>query len=313
MNGKMKVVIVANKTLPSKNGRFIDPISYDYIYKNFIKLGYETIFYDTVEKQKENLVDLVNKEKPELIFCCMTGDKNLTPNEPWQEIRYITKKKLAKTFNWFCDDAWRFENFSSKVCWDFHFCSTPEEYCIEKYKNIGYKNIMSGFWHADAELFNSNNNKDIDISFCGQLHSDRQKIISYLRNQNINVQHFSGVSTEEMKNIISRSKIGINFSKNFNSKPPVLQVKGRMAEVVAGNALLVTEYAPDLERHFKIDNEIICFKSPNEAAKKIKFLLNNQAVLNKIRQNGYKRFLKDHDTKVRLKQIMEFVSENSLY
>ena len=115
-----------------------------------------------------------------------------------------------------------------------------------------------------------------------------------------------------MKNVILRSKIGINFSKNFNARPPVLQVKGRMAEVIAGKTLLVTEYAPGLERHFKIDNEIICFKSPDEAFKKITFLLKNENVMNKIADNGYKRFLKDHDTRVRLKQILDFVNEKSL-
>ena len=308
----MKIVIVANKTLPSKNGRFIDPISYDYVYKNFIKLGHETIFYDTIEKQSQALIDLVKEEKPDLLFCCMTGDPRLTPYEPWDDIKYITKNNLTKTFNWFCDDAWRFNNFSSKVCWFFHFCSTPEEYCVEKYKKIGYKNVISGFWHADSELFEQNVEKDIDVSFCGQLHSDRHKIISYLRNQGINVQHFSGITTDEMKNVILRSKIGINFSKNFNARPPVLQVKGRMAEVIAGKTLLVTEYAPGLERHFKIDNEIICFKSPDEAFKKITFLLKNENVMNKIADNGYKRFLKDHDTRVRLKQILDFVNEKSL-
>ena len=43
--------MVVNKTLPSKNGRFVDQIAYDYIYKGFVKMGHETIFYDTVEKQ----------------------------------------------------------------------------------------------------------------------------------------------------------------------------------------------------------------------------------------------------------------------
>ena len=192
----MKIILVCNKTLPSKNGRFVDPISYDYVYKNFKKLGHSVTFYDTVEEQKESLLEITLRIKPDLIFCCMTGDKYLTPYEPWEDIKYITKNNLSKTFNWFCDDAWRFDSFSSKVCWYFHFCSTPEKYCIEKYKKIGYKNIMLGFWHADAELFNENVEKDIDVSFCGQLHSNREQFISYLRGEGIDVKHFSGITAD---------------------------------------------------------------------------------------------------------------------
>jgi len=309
----MKIIMVVNKTLPSKNGRFVDPIAYDYIYKGFVKMGHETIFYDTVEKQNISLVDLVKNQKPDLLFCCMTGDKGLTPYEPWDDITYITKNNLTKTFNWFCDDAWRFDSFSSRVCWSFHFCSTPETYCVEKFKKIGYDNVTLGFWHADSELFEPNIEKDIDISFCGQLNPDRIRFISYLKNMGVNVQHFSGITTKEMKNVISRSKIGINFSKNYNSHPPVLQVKGRMAEVVAGNALLLTEYTPGIEEHFKIDKEIVVFKSPDEAYKKIQFLLKNNNILETIKNNGYKRFIKDHDTQVRLKQILEFVNAKSIY
>ena len=310
----MKIIVVANKTLPSRNGPFVDPISYDYVYLNLVKMGHDVIFYDTVQKQDIGLVELVSQQKPDLLFCCMTGDKSLTPYEPWEDISHITKNNLARTFNWFCDDAWRFDNFSSDVCWKFHCCSTPETYCLEKYKNIGYNDVTLGFWHADSRMFDYKKQKDIDVSFCGQLNPDRTKFISYLKYKGIRIEHFSGITTKEMKDVISRSKIGINFSKNYNGVPPVLQMKGRMAEVVAGNTLLLTEYAPGLETHFKIDKEIVVFKTPDEAYKKIKFLLSNQGVYDNIRNSGYNRFLKDHDTQVRLTQILEFaVNGKSLH
>lgn len=309
----MKIILVANKTLPSSSGRFVDPISHDYVYKSLKKLGHDVYFWDTTEKQNGTLLQKVVDEQPDLIFCCMTGDKTLTPYEPWSDIAQITELKLAKTFNWFCDDAWRFEDFSSRVCWDFHFCSTPEKYCLQKYREIGYQNITLGFWHADSSLFPKHEERDIDVSFCGQLNNDRVRFLTYLKNRGISVSHFSGITSEKMREVISRSKIGINFSKNYNAKPPALQVKGRMAEVVAGGALLVTEYTPDLEEHFKIDNEIVCFESPNEAYKKIKFLLENNQVAKKIANNGWNRFITEHESSARLSKILDFVNDNSIH
>jgi len=58
---------------------------------------------------------------------------------------------------------------------------------------------------------------------------------------------------------------------------------------------------------------LIVFKSPDEAYKKIQFLLKNNNILETIKNNGYKRFIKDHDTQVRLKQILEFVNAKSIH
>ena len=90
---------------------------------------------------------------------------------------------------------------------------------------------------------------------------DRRYFINYLIENGIDVKHHHGLTPEEMIQSIAESKIGINFSKNYNANPPVLQMKGRMVEVPAANALLFTEYAPGLEEHFIIDKEVITFKS----------------------------------------------------
>ena len=151
--------------------------------------------------------------------------------------------------------------------------------------------------------------KKRDISFCGRLNNDRALCIDVLRSNGIEIENFHGLEHKDMLAKLSESRIGINFSKNYNGRPPVLQMKGRMAEVPAANSLLLTEYAPGLEAHFEIDKEIVTFKTADEALKKASFLIKKPKIIEQISNNGHRRFLKDHESKVRLertlKQIME--------
>jgi len=303
----MNILLVVNKTLQNGEKKWDDG-AYGNLYVPLKELGHNVYFYDTVDPEERDFDKIVDNFKPDLIYCCMTGDPSLTPHEPWEGIIKQTEKGNCKTFNWFCDDAWRFETFSSRVCSLFHVCSTPEVHYIEKFKEIGYNNILLGFWHTNADLYPKKNTKKLDISFCGMMNYDRKYYIDYLKNNNVDIKNFHGIPREEMLSLISESKLGINFSKNYNARPPVLQMKGRMVEIPAANALLFTEYAPGIENHFEIDKEIITFKTADEMLKKVNFLLKKPKLIEKITQNGYRRFIKDHDSKVRLASILESIT-----
>jgi len=295
----MKILLVINKTLSNGKAEWLDG-GYWNLFLPLEKMGHNVRLYDTVRGERAEFSKTVDTFKPDLIFCCMTGDASLTPNEPWEEIIQETQKGNCKTFNWFCDDTWRFESFSSQVCNHFHVCSTPEIEYIEKFKEVGYNNIILGFWYTNIDFYPKKAVKKNDISFCGQLNLDRRYFINYLIENGIDVKHHHGLTPKEMIQSIAESKIGINFSKNYNANPPVLQMKGRMVEVPAANALLFTEYAPGLEEHFIIDKEVITFKSSYEMFKKADFLLKNPKIIEEVANNGHKRFLKDHESMVRL-------------
>lgn len=300
----MKILLVTNKTLSNRKTEWIDGGYYN-VFLPLIKMGHEVHFFDTVRGGNKSFSATVESFKPELIFCCMTGDPSLTPREPWEGIIEETKKGNCKTFNWFCDDAWRFESFSSVVCKYFHVCSTPEVHYIERFKQRGYNNILLGFWHGNKDFYPQESMKSYDIGFCGQLNYDRRENIEYLKNNNLQVASFHGLTHEKMFQKISEFKIGINFSKNYNGRSPVLQMKGRMVEVPAANTLLLTEYAPGLETHFEIDREIVTFKTPDEMLQKTRYLVKNPKLVATISKNGHERFLKEHESTVRLSRLLK--------
>ena len=304
----MRILLTTNKTLTNGKSKWIDGGYYD-TYIPLKDLGHDVYFWDTVEPDEPDYQKVIDQFKPDLIFCCVTGDATLTPAEPiiWDAIPKITEKGNIKTFNWFCDDTWRFDNFSSKVCNLFTACSTPEPDYVQSYRDIGYNNIIVGGWHTNDKHYPTEKlEKKYDVTFIGQMNNpDRIMYIEYLRENGINVSNFHGLSHDEMTRVLSESKIGLNFSKNYNGYPARTQMKLRPFEVTAAkDTLLLTEYHSGLEYFFDIDKEIVTFKSAKEMLTKVKVLLDKEAARNKIANRGNLRFQKEHSSHKRMEYII---------
>ena len=300
----MKILLVVNKTYRGQ----IDG-GWWYLYLPLKELGHEVLFYDTVNPKQKNFAKVVESFKPDLIFCCMTGDKTITPHEPWEHIKKETDSGRTLTFNWFCDDTWRFESFSKAACRYFNVCSTPEPSYVDKYKISGYSNILIGAWHANVDLYKEahKEEKNVQISFMGALNDLRKNFIEVHRD--IPIETFSGLPHEEMLAVHARSKIGINLSVNENDPQKKTQMKQRIFEIPAANTLLLTEHHDGIEQFFDINKEIITFRSNQEFSEKAKFLLSRPLITNKIAEMGHKRFLAEHESKVRLTKIIEQIQE----
>ena len=272
------------------------------------QLGHDIFWYDTVNPEDKGFSKIIEKFKPDLIYCCFTGDRSIAPYEPWQEVLKETQTGRTKTFNFFCDDTWRFDRFSSKVCHYFNACSTPEPAYLKKYKELGYSNIILGTWHANSEFYKRKKfeQKNIDLSFIGNITPSRKAFFEHITTP---IENIFGVSNEELFDAHTRSKIGINLSINDNDPQRKTQMKQRMFEIPAGAGLLLTEYHEDIQRFFEIDKEIITFKTIDEFKKKCEFLLNNPKLVKKIADNGYKRFIRDHDSKIRLQEIIKEIEK----
>ena len=304
----MKILLITNKTLRRGNTIKMDT-GYLNTYVPLLQLGHQVYFYDSVNPIEKDLQKVIDQFKPELIFSCITGNNFITPYEQIDVIEQETKKGNIKTFNFFCDDTWRFDNFSSQMCWKFTCCSTPEPTYVQKYKNIGYNNIILGMWHVNKDLFILTNNKTNFLSFCGHLNQQRQKTFQILKNNNIDLNIKYGISYEDMLEILSSCYCGLNFSINENDPQKKTQMKLRIFEITAANSLLLTEYTPGLEQLFEIDKEIITFSSQRELFDKIKYLRNNLNVCKEISLKGHQRFLKDHESRIRLSSLIQQIEE----
>ena len=295
----MKILLTLNKTY-----RGLPDSGYWYVYMPLKQLGHEVYWYDTVNPDEKDYSKIIEQFKPDLIFCCVTNNRFIAPHEPWGEITQETKSGRTKTFNWFCDDTWRFDDFSSAACQCFNVCSTPDPRYIEKYKSAGYDNAILGAWHANSGFYPKIKfkKKDIDISFIGAPTPSRVKIFD---NIDVPIENIFGVNMKELFLCHSRSKIGINFSINDNDPLHKTEIKQRIFEITAGSGLLLTQYHDGIEQFFEIDKEIITYKTTEELSEKSKVLLKNPKLVERIAAAGHKRFLAEHDSKIRLAVLLE--------
>lgn len=299
----MKILLTANKTY-----RGIIDTTWWYFYQPLLSLGHEVLFYDTVKGSDVEYEDLIQKFKPDLIFCIMTGDKSIAPHEPWEAISKETEKGLVKTFNWFCDDTWRFDTFSSKVSHLFHVCSTPEPTYLPKFKSIGYENIINANWHANSSFFKPKafDTKNSIVSFIGSPNHQRDV---FIKSSEIEIEYFNNLSQEDLFNKFCDTKIGLNLSFNSNDVNLKTQMKQRLFEITAGGGLLMTQNHNGIEEYYQVDKEIVTFESKIEFIEKTKFLLKNMKLTEKIASNGYQRFLKEHDSTVRLSRVLKEIQD----
>lgn len=303
----MRILIVCNKTLFRSGRNRIDSGYYN-VFLPLGQLGHQVEFYDTIRPKDHNFLRTVSRFSPDLIFCCLTGDSGFAPYEPLEEIAEITRLGNIKTFNWFCDDTWRFDSFSSRICKKFHCCSTPEPSYIQKYKSAGYDNIILGSWHCNRDIVVKAERETAPIGFCGGMTSDRSDHLSRL-GESFKVWCFSGCCYEDMFFNYSSCKIGVNLSVNGNDPEKKTQMKLRVMEVPNSGSLLISEYTSGIEDLFLPDEEIITFKSPEEMEEKVKFYLSHDSERLRIAGKGEDRFAKDHQSKVRLARIIEQIKK----
>lgn len=164
------------------------------------------------------LIEMVSKEKPDFCFFTLFADEIKK-----ETIRKITNKNTTLTLNWFTDDHWKFDNYSKYWASCFSWVTTTDFQAIEKYQKIGYKNVIKTQWACNHFLYKPLNLPKIyDVTFVGQPHGNRKKIIEKIKKAGIDVNCWGKgwpkgrVSQEKMVRIFSQSKINLNFTKSSN-------------------------------------------------------------------------------------------------
>jgi len=274
-------------------------------------MGYNVIRYNYLEKlnligkrkMNKEILKLADSENPEYIFYITYRD----------EISDKTLKKLNrkgyKVVGWFSDDNWRFDDYSKFVARNL-FCSiTTYNKAFTKYK-LNNLNVIKSQWAANPNyyypVFTTDN---YNVTFVGNNYYPREKLIEYLRRNNIPIEVFGRswgnfVSFEKLISIYSNSKINLNFSAS-SVDPEIKQIKGRIFEVTMCGGFLLTDYVDELETYFELDKEIVCYKDKEELINKIKYYLKNEKERTKIAINGYHKSLKQHTWTNRFNNIFK--------
>lgn len=297
--------------------------------QSFVKLGHqvETFYYDEylsdTKKLQGDLLAYADKVKPDLVFFCLFRDQF------YPETLDALKAKY-KTINWFGDDHWRFSNFTSKYAKHFTYCVTTDDFAVEKYKEIGYNNVILSQWAAlNTELPPEKETDYLyDISFVGGVAPTRKWIVSEFKKAGLNVHAFGygwpagSVNLEKMHEIFRRSKINLNLSNSINydlrfllnhpknilyaikGAKNVSQIKARNFEIPYFGGFQLTEYLPSLENYFEIGREVSCYANLDEAIQLARYYLKHDKLREEVKNKAVKRARAEHTYLHRFEKVL---------
>ncbi len=289
------------------------------------------------KKFNEELLGIVRREKPDLLFAFMYTDE-LDP----AVLKEIKEKTTTKSVAWFADDYWRFWNYSKYWPPYFTYVVTTYSKAVEWYKKAGHENVLLSQWACNTALYKPTEvKKDIDVSFIGQRKSGRVTVIDALRAAGINVQCFGfgwpdgKASHEEMLNIFGRSKICLNltdrkslwdpstigrlfFKKSIHRVVPdfhfidnlraylhfpIPHTHARPFELAGCGAFVISGVSEDIGNYYTENKEMVFYKDAAELAEKIKYYLAHDAERAAIARAGLERTIREHTYEKRFSEI----------
>ena len=311
-----------------------DSLEYQGFYSALKQITSEVypFWYDEYLNRKEELqnrvIKFVDSVRPDIVFFILMKDEFSFETFDYLKSKYIT-------LNWFCDDQWRFEDFTKYYAPHFTYAITTDKFALRKYKDIGCKNVILNqlpplVFYKDID-FKAVKYK-YDVTFVGGISGYREYLIHQLKKKGVKVECFGygwrngRVTFNELREIFKSSKINLNISNSVNydmryifsslrsvmrflkSKKRIEQIKGRNFEIPASGGFQLTNYVPSLDDYFNIGNEVAVYISIDDLVLQINYYLNNEEERKKIMINGYKRVINEHNYLNRLETIIKIVT-----
>lgn len=307
-------------------------IGLDGFKKSFEELGHNVVmfFYDEYlghrEPLQESLKKFADEEQPDLIFFSLFQNQF-----DIDTLKYLKAK--FTTMNWFGDDQWRFDDFTTIYANCFTYCVTTDKYAIHKYKNLGQDNVIYSQWAAvNTHEIPAFNGYKYDVSFVGGFHPYRKWFIDTLKKRGVKIEAFGNgwdngqLSAEDMNKLFISSRINLNIGNSnsfdiryllsywkaipliFKSKKNASQIKARNFEIPYFGGFQLSDYTPTIENYFDIGKEIICYKDVDEAELLIKHFLDNDNERERIRKASHVKAVQEHGYINRLRTILEQIN-----
>lgn len=182
----------------------------------------------------------------------------------------------------------------------FDLFYTNSLYSLEmQYKKIANKVFHMPFAASLAHHYYLKDvQKEYDIVVVGHARPDRKKIIDELSKYCKVGTYGSGwdnslgvVNGIEHVKAINSGKMYLSFSKTVAGYD---NVKVGLFEAMACKQVIITSYMPELEKYFEIGKEILCYKTEKDLINIVRHYVQCPDEREEIRENAYKRFLKEH-------------------
>lgn len=244
--------------------------------KAFEALGHTVIRYNYrvrakklgAGKRDHEIIGICKTEKPDLVFFSKCNTVN---------IKVVHEcNKISETCFWYMDPLnanWNSEakekvKHASFSCFD-------KNNVFKQAKKINKKSYLVREGFDSFKDLPRQLEQNIDVSFIGNLKGVRKKAHSL-----INFHVFTDAYGEKHSEIVSKSKINLNFCSNRGASD-------RIYKVLAAGGFLLSDDWDGREELFQDREHLVIFSNLEDLEEKIKFYLDNSFERKRIAQNGY--------------------------
>lgn len=319
----MKVLFVTSRY------HYGDPLRGEaYEHQNFLpalrRLGHDVEVFDHLFRPafagfaelNRALLEKVEAWQPDVILFV----QNLY--EIWTETWDILRRSgIAATVNWATDDSWKYNQASRFMANHFDAFVTTAVERRRDYTRNGHHRVLLSQWAADASRLapplpssECRNN----VCFIGQRYGRRPAYIRALERAGMRVECFgygwpSGpLAGDNIASVLRNSRICLNFSGQGYA-PRLLrdrcQIKARVFEVPGAGGFLLSEWAPGIDRYYRIGEEIDVFRTEAELVDRVRYYLDRPEIRDVCAQRAYVRTRREHTYQIRMEDLLRFATE----
>jgi spore maturation protein CgeB len=300
-------------------------------------------FFDTGNRGRK---DRIPQRSLELLGNTVSGDYDVLFLFPMADeissevLRNIAGGTRTVTVCWFADDHWRFDDYSSRLCWAFDHVVTTDPVSHRRYADIGYERALLSQWGFNHFARIEPSTSEREVSFVGQRYGRRNDKVAALATSGLDFRCYGygwnvdpwtrwrnfaarilgrkewianegRISFPEMLSIFSASRINVNFSDSYARGRN--QIKARNFEVTGAGGFLLTEEAEGLDRYFRIGEEVVTFRGAEDLVEKARYYLGREEERKAIAEAGWNRTLADHTYERRFREIFGKIRKQSSF
>jgi spore maturation protein CgeB len=142
--------------------------------------------------------------------------------------------------------------------------------------------------------------RDVDVGFCGSLIGNRDAWLTLLESKFRVKRDIFKLGNEMVKSLSSyKIAFNINIADDINF---------RTFESTGAGALLMTNYTPNIEKLFKLNEEIVIYENPAQLVEKIEYFLQHDDERVKISKAGLDKSRTHHSYDARSASILNLLS-----
>jgi spore maturation protein CgeB len=308
---------------------------YNNLYSSMQRVFERAVFFDFDtpyreqgrERMCELLLDFVRRERPELTIVPLFTDEFLP--EALDELASYTT-----TVAYLMDDNWRMD-FAEQWVTRFHYFTTPHTWTERRWRERGFGNvILSPFAYDDSTYQKKELEKIYPVSFVGGFHPYRAWLIKRLRTAGIEVAVWGNawpqgvLPQSRMIEVFNQSKINLNLTDSVSwdlryllsshwavrnlraSRKRGEQTKGRNFEIPGCGGFQLSYYAEDLEKHFRISDEVAIYHDEDDLLEKVRYYLRHDDEREEIAQAGHARAASEHTFAHRFQDLVRRIDRD---